>query len=267
MSFSFELFCVCPSLPRSTLLLYGLASSAFARRYLRNLVWFLFLRLLRCFTSAGSLHYTILFMQWSVILHYSGFPIRKSADLCLFTAPRNLSQLVTSFVGSRCQGILLMLFFAWTSFTVIPFLRNNSALFLSQIIFFGCLFSAYFRLCVQKCSFLYQLFTERPVLSWKKEPKNFSRIWFGLYSSPLRISSVFFYHLLSKITGSFLNYLFRFRSLFGFQWTYSRWLCHRGGDDGNRTHYLLNAIQALSQVSYAPIEISSQGWSLEIEQR
>ena len=31
-----------------------------------------------------------------------------------------------------------------------------------------------------------------------------------------------------------------------------------GGDDGNRTHYLLNAIQALSQVSYAPIEIFSQ---------
>ena len=28
-----------------------------------------------------------------------------------------------------------------------------------------------------------------------------------------------------------------------------------GGDDGNRTHYLLNAIQALSQVSYAPIEM------------
>ncbi len=25
-----------------------------------------------------------------------------------------------------------------------------------------------------------------------------------------------------------------------------------GGDDGDRTHYLLNAIQALSQVSYAP---------------
>jgi hypothetical protein len=26
-----------------------------------------------------------------------------------------------------------------------------------------------------------------------------------------------------------------------------------GGDDGDRTHYLLNAIQALSQVSYTPI--------------
>ena len=26
-----------------------------------------------------------------------------------------------------------------------------------------------------------------------------------------------------------------------------------GGDDGDRTHYLLNAIQALSQVSYTPV--------------
>ena len=32
----------------------GLGSSAFARRYLRNRCFFLFLRLLRCFSSAGS---------------------------------------------------------------------------------------------------------------------------------------------------------------------------------------------------------------------
>ena len=32
--------------------------------------------------------------------------------LRLFAAPRSLSQLVTSFFGSRCQGILLVLFFA-----------------------------------------------------------------------------------------------------------------------------------------------------------
>ena len=32
----------------------GLASSAFARRYLRNRCFFLFLRLLRCFSSPGS---------------------------------------------------------------------------------------------------------------------------------------------------------------------------------------------------------------------
>ena len=34
---------------------HGLASSAFARRYLRNRCFFLFLRLLRCFSSPGSL--------------------------------------------------------------------------------------------------------------------------------------------------------------------------------------------------------------------
>ena len=39
----------------------GLGSSAFARRYLRNRVFFLFLRLLRCFSSPGSLPYV---MDW-----------------------------------------------------------------------------------------------------------------------------------------------------------------------------------------------------------
>ena len=43
---------VCPN-PES-IATPGLASSAFARRYLRNRVCFLFLRLLRCFSSAGS---------------------------------------------------------------------------------------------------------------------------------------------------------------------------------------------------------------------
>ena len=37
----------------------GLGSSAFARRYLRNRVFFLFLRVLRCFSSPGSLPYTM----------------------------------------------------------------------------------------------------------------------------------------------------------------------------------------------------------------
>ena len=34
-----------------------------------------------------------------------GFPIRKSAAQSLLTAPRSLSQLTTSFIGSWCQGI------------------------------------------------------------------------------------------------------------------------------------------------------------------
>ena len=47
----------CPSCrsitPQS--MLRGLGSSAFARRYLRNRCFFLFLRVLRCFSSPGSL--------------------------------------------------------------------------------------------------------------------------------------------------------------------------------------------------------------------
>lgn len=35
----------------------------------------------------------------------SGCPIRKSADLSSFAAPRSLSQLYTSFIASACQGI------------------------------------------------------------------------------------------------------------------------------------------------------------------
>ena len=50
-----------------------------------------------------------------MILHHGCFHIRKSADRSLFAAPRGLSQLVTSFIGSWCQGIHLMLLLAWTS--------------------------------------------------------------------------------------------------------------------------------------------------------
>ena len=49
------------------------------------------------------------------ILHREGFPIRKSVGRSLFAAHHSLSQLVTSFIGSWCQGIHLTLLFAWTS--------------------------------------------------------------------------------------------------------------------------------------------------------
>ena len=42
-----------------------------------------------------------------------GFPIRKSPDQSSFAAPRSLSQLITSFIGSWCQGIPLALLLAW----------------------------------------------------------------------------------------------------------------------------------------------------------
>ena len=53
----------------------GLGSSAFARRYLRNRCFFLFLRLLRCFSSAGSLHKAMdsLYGTWSPSMWVSPF--------------------------------------------------------------------------------------------------------------------------------------------------------------------------------------------------
>ena len=56
---------------------------------------------------------TILFIiqYWSIAP--VGFPIRKSTNQWIFAPPRGLSQLVTSFFGSWCQGIRRMLFLAW----------------------------------------------------------------------------------------------------------------------------------------------------------
>ena len=41
-----------------------------------------------------------------------GFPIQKSADHGICAPPRSFSQLITSFIGSWCQGILPALFLA-----------------------------------------------------------------------------------------------------------------------------------------------------------
>ena len=45
-----------------------------------------------------------------------GCPIQKSAGQWTFAPLRGLSQLVTSFFGSQCQGIRLVPFFAWPLF-------------------------------------------------------------------------------------------------------------------------------------------------------
>ena len=54
--------------PRSCRNNYGLGSSVFARHYLRNHSYFLFLRVLRCFSSPGLLTYSV------TILHIAGLP-------------------------------------------------------------------------------------------------------------------------------------------------------------------------------------------------
>ena len=97
--------------PRTTMS-FGLAFSLFARRYSGNRFFFLLLLLLRCFSSQRfpSICYgfTYRYLRASQV----GFPIRISTAHRLCAPPRSFSQLITSFFGSQCQGIHLVLFFA-----------------------------------------------------------------------------------------------------------------------------------------------------------
>ena len=90
----------------------GLGSSGSARRYSRNHCCFLLLRLLRCFSSPGSLLHAYVFgMGWRGCAP-PGLPIQASADRWVCAPPRGFSQLVAPFVGSWRQGIRPVPFFA-----------------------------------------------------------------------------------------------------------------------------------------------------------
>ena len=92
---------------------YGLGSSWFARHYFRNRFYFLFLWVLRCFSSPRSPLYTTLLMyRYTVYFYCMSSLIRTSTDCWIFAPPRGFSQLITSFFGSWCLGILPMLFVA-----------------------------------------------------------------------------------------------------------------------------------------------------------
>ena len=74
-------------------------------------ILFLFLRLLRCFTSPGIACFFLpshckapcgsrrASEKDDTLLKVSGYPIRKSPDQSVFATPRSLSQLITSFIA------------------------------------------------------------------------------------------------------------------------------------------------------------------------
>ena len=76
------------------------------------ILYFLFLRVLRCFSSPGALHIPMNSVYDDQTLLWPGSPIRISADHNLFAVPRSFSQLTTSFVGVWCLGIHPALFVA-----------------------------------------------------------------------------------------------------------------------------------------------------------
>ena len=103
---------------------FGLASSAFARHYSRNLNWFLFLRVLRCFSSPRSLHLTMYSLSdhWFFISVVSQFGnLRIEAYLQLPAAYRSLSRPSSApdakafTLCSLLLELLSLLSFAWVS--------------------------------------------------------------------------------------------------------------------------------------------------------
>ena len=93
----------------------GLASFHFARRYFGNRFFFLFLRLLRCFSSPGSLPYVMDWRMddWSFSSRVSPFRyLRIDGYLLLPVAFRSLSRLSSalSAKASTLRSFLLDLF-------------------------------------------------------------------------------------------------------------------------------------------------------------
>ena len=93
------------SLPQGNYSL-GLGCSNFARHYFRNRFCFLFLRVLRCFSSPGSPCIPIYSVCNNTILLVLSSLIRISTARRIFAPNRGFSQLVTSFFGAMYLGIL-----------------------------------------------------------------------------------------------------------------------------------------------------------------
>ena len=83
----------------------GLGCCDFARHYFRNRGFFLFLQVLRWFTSLSLLIPDYGFIGLYAGFTSVGFPIRTSPSQSLLAARRGLSQLATSFIAIFCQGI------------------------------------------------------------------------------------------------------------------------------------------------------------------
>ena len=94
-----------PATPGSPFESPGLGCSEFARHYYRNHGCFLFLRVLRWFTSPSSPQHPMNSDVGNRCSHRLGFPIRTSPDHSLLAASRSLSQLITSFIAYLRQGI------------------------------------------------------------------------------------------------------------------------------------------------------------------
>ena len=143
--------------------------------------------------------YTYVFSIWYTSSSCMDCSIRKSTYHSVLTAPRGLSQLITSFFGSQCQGILHMLFFAWTTKVLQYFLYilwYTSVLIAWIAVFHTC--SEYLSIFWQNCFFTLN-----------------RKTWFRFHDIFV-FPFTFVCHVCH--TNSFELICYKF--LFGFQWTF-----------------------------------------------
>ena len=110
--------------PRHCRNIAGLGSFPFARHYLGNHSYFLFLRLLRCFSSSGLPPFRITGIPAGWVAPFGNPRIKR-----LFAPPRGLSQLITSFVASESQGIPRALLVTYSFFTRFFFFMSSRCSF------------------------------------------------------------------------------------------------------------------------------------------
>ena len=164
---------------------------------------------------------TYVFSYESMALRHRGCPIRKSAGQRIFPPNRSLSQVITSFIGSQCQGIHLMLFFAWTavrffSISLEMFFRFSFfCLSFANNCFLGCKLKDLFGFIIHwflSASISRLMLTKLfPLLLYGKTFKIFVLTSFSQYTTICFVSFVF---------------------LFGFQWTVARALNSLVGPSG-----------------------------------
>ena len=86
-----------PTTPETSLR-FGLIR--FRSPLLTESILFLFLRLLRCFTSPGIAYPSLFYSgRNNDVLPPLGYPIRESPDQSVLTTPRSLSQLIAPFIA------------------------------------------------------------------------------------------------------------------------------------------------------------------------
>ena len=112
-----------------------LGSSRFARRYWGNRSFFLFLQILRCFSSLRSPLQTYEFsLGWQHLSHCRVSPFRNLRVTVRLTTRRSLSQSSTSFIASQRQGIHRCALYSLISIPRLQSINSKCGFWLSLVL-------------------------------------------------------------------------------------------------------------------------------------